>query len=50
MFRRNPQGPEEKALLQMAQRYFPGAQNGNGPSSFENVFIIKEGCGYLSRV
>ncbi len=45
MSRRNPQSPEEKALLQRAQRYLPGAQNGNSPSSFEDGFIVKEGRG-----
>ncbi len=45
MSRRNPQSPEEKALLQRAQRYLPGAQNGNATSSFEDGFIVKEGRG-----
>ncbi|MBM2832755.1 MAG: aspartate aminotransferase family protein, partial [Dehalococcoidia bacterium] len=45
MSRSNPQSPEEKALLQKAQRYLPGAQNGNASSSFEDGFIVKEGRG-----
>ncbi|MEK7777296.1 MAG: hypothetical protein AAB303_01550 [Chloroflexota bacterium] len=50
MSRRSQQSPEEKAMLQMAQRYLPGAQNGNASSSFEDGFIVKEGRGDLSRV
>ena len=42
---RNPQSAEERALLQKAQQYLPGAQLGNAPTSFEDGFIVKEGRG-----
>ena len=42
---RNPQSAEEKALLQKARQYLPGAQLGNATTSFEDGFIVKEGRG-----
>jgi glutamate-1-semialdehyde 2,1-aminomutase len=45
MIRRKPQSAEEKALLERAQRYLPGAQLGNGTTSFDSGFIVREGRG-----
>ena len=42
---RKPQSAEEKGLLERAQRYLPGAQLGNGTTSFDGGFIVKEGRG-----
>jgi glutamate-1-semialdehyde 2,1-aminomutase len=45
MVRRKPQSAEEKALWEKAQRYLPGAHLGNGTTSFDSGFVVKEGRG-----
>ncbi|MBI2856360.1 MAG: aspartate aminotransferase family protein [Chloroflexi bacterium] len=45
MFNRKPQSTEERALLERARRYLPGGQLGNGPSRYEDGFVVKEGRG-----
>ncbi|MBI4339501.1 MAG: aminotransferase class III-fold pyridoxal phosphate-dependent enzyme [Chloroflexi bacterium] len=48
MSRRKPQSPQEKALLDKARRYMPGATLGNAPSDYDDGFIVQGGRG--SRV
>ena len=45
MISRKPQSSEEKALLEKAKRYLPGAQLGNASTAFEDGFIAREGRG-----
>jgi glutamate-1-semialdehyde 2,1-aminomutase len=42
---RHPQSAAEKALLERAQQYLPGASLGNASSNFDDGFIVKEGRG-----
>ena len=45
MTSRKPQSDEEKALLEKAKRYLPGAHLGNAPSTFDDGFVAREGRG-----
>ncbi|MBI2171030.1 MAG: aspartate aminotransferase family protein [Chloroflexi bacterium] len=45
MHPRKPQSPQEKALLEKARRYLPGATLGNAPSNYDDGFLVQGGRG-----